>query len=163
VVEAALKRRRRRPIFMVDLSVPRDIDAQVADLSDVYIYTIDQLESVVKQNRDARQGAADTAHSLLELEAAYFARRLQALDTVDDLVALRQRVDNAAADHLTRARKRLAAGDDPEQVVEQLAHALTQQLLHPPTRAIQRAGETGDLELLAALRRLLDLAGRDPS
>jgi glutamyl-tRNA reductase len=162
-VEAALKRRRRRPIFMVDLAVPRDIEPKAADLSDIYLYTVDQLESVVEENRRARQHAADAAQSLLDLEAAYFTRRMQALDTVDDLVALRERVDRAADELLDKARRRLAAGEAPEAVMEHLAHGLTRQMLHPPTRAIQRAGETGDLELLAALRRLLDIARRERS
>lgn len=161
-VEAALRQRKRRPMFIVDLAVPRDVDPAVGELPDVYLYTIDQIEAVVAQNRIARQGAAEAAGALLDLEAAYFERRMRSLDTVDDLLELRGRAERAAEQLLERARRRLAAGDDADEVLAQLARGLSRRLLHGPTRAVQRAGETGDLDALAALRRLLEIGnGRD--
>jgi glutamyl-tRNA reductase len=156
-VERALKARRHRPMLLVDLAVPRDIEAEVAQLADVYLYTIDDMKEVVQENVQSRRAAAVEAEKIIETRVSDFMQWVRSLDAVPTIRALR---DNAAAireAELARARQRLAAGDDPGKVVEQLARALTNKFTHAPTDALKRADLDGKEALLAAARRLFRL------
>lgn len=154
-VEAALKARRHRPMLLLDLAVPRDIAADVAELKDAYLYTVDDLERSVQENRQNRREAAEAAEAIVELQVVRYAEMLAAGPHNEALRKLRAHGENARADALDKARRQLAAGQDPEEVIERLAHALTNRLLHAPTAAVREAARSGNLELAGAIERIL--------
>jgi glutamyl-tRNA reductase len=145
-VEAAIRARRRRPIFMVDLAVPRDIDPAVADLEDVYLFSIDDLQQLIDENRQQREFAAGGARLLIEEEVARFLSESRAHDAGPAIRALRQQADGIRLQTVEQARRLLAAGKSPEEVIDFLANTLTNRLLHAPTQALRQAGETEERE-----------------
>lgn len=153
-VQAALRARRRRPIFMLDLAVPRDIDPRVGDLEDVYLYTIDDLRQVVDDNLKARHAAATAASAIIDEHAIRFMSGLKAQDAVPLIRELRGQAEAAREQTLEQARRMLAAGQPPEQVLEFLATTLTSRLLHAPSAALRDAAESGDTTLAEAAARL---------
>ena len=155
MVERALKKRRHRPVFMVDIAVPRDIEPEVGELADVFLYTVDDLEEVIQENRRHRQVAADQAESLIEhgVGSWQHARRIR---NGGELIRDYRQHGEALRD-LSRdqALERLARGEDPAKVIERLAHQLTNRLLHQPTQAIRDAASEEHHDLLNAAPRLL--------
>ena len=154
VGEAALKARKHRPMFMLDLAVPRDIEASVAGLADVYLYTVDDLEQVIEENRASRREAAAQAEAIIDLQVDHFMAWWRAQGRQDALRALRSRGESARDEALARAREQLAAGKPAEEVLGLLAHRLTNKLLHGPSSALRQAALDGDLDLLRAAERL---------
>ncbi len=138
---AARKSRRRRPIFMVDLAVPRDIDPAVADLEDIYLFSIDDLQQLVDENRQSREVAAGGARLLIEQEVARFLVDNRAKDAGPAIRALRQQADAIRLQTLEQAQRLLASGKPAAEVLEFLANTLTNRLLHSPTQALRRASE----------------------
>lgn len=156
-VERALKLRRHRPMFMVDIAVPRDIEAEVAELNDVYLYTIDDLKQVVHENMQSRQDAAREAEKIIDTKVIDFMQWVKSLDAVPTIRALREATDALCDAEIERARRRLAKGDDPNEVIAQLARALMNKFTHGPSDTLRRAGHDGNRELLEAARRLFNL------
>lgn len=156
-VERALKARRHRPMFMVDIAVPRDIEQEVGELDDVYLYTIDDLRQVVEENLKSREEAAREAERIIDLEVMRFMRWVRSLDAVPTIRALRETAAAIERAELERARALLAAGHDPGKLLEELAHRLTAKFTHSPTRALKQADAEGNRELLEAARRLFNL------
>lgn len=156
-VERALKLRRHRPMFMVDIAVPRDIEAEVGELDDVYLYTIDDLKEVVVENLKSREEAAREAERIIDLEVVDFMRWVKSLDAVPTIRQLRESTEALREAELKRARAALAAGQDPQKVLEELARRLTAKFTHAPTRALKRADHDGNASLLDAARRLFNL------
>lgn len=156
-VESALRLRRHRPIFMVDIAVPRDIEAEVADLADVYLYTIDDLKDVVQENLQSRLQAAREAEKIIDIQVASFMRWLKSLEAVPRIRALRETAYAAREAELERARRRLARGEDPRVVMARLAHALTNKLIHAPTTALRQAGHDDEAALSEAIGRMFNL------
>ena len=154
-VEVAIRARRRRPIFMVDLAVPRDIDPAVAELEDVYLFSIDDLQQLIDENRQQREVAADGARLLIEEEVARFLSDSRAHDAGPAIRALRQQADGIRQQTVEQARRLLASGKSPEEVLDYLANTLTNRLLHTPTQALRQAGESADSALAEALTRAL--------
>lgn len=154
-VQAALKARRHRPMLLLDLAVPRDIAPDVAELKDAYLYTVDDLERSVEDNRRNRREAAEAAEAIVELQVARFSETQAISHLTGPLRRLRAHGENAREDVLERARRQLAAGQDPQQVIERLAHTLTNRLLHAPTAAVRETARSGNLELAHALDRIL--------
>jgi len=157
LAERALKVRRRLPMFMVDLAVPRDIEPEVGELDDVFLYTLDDLESVVQGNLDARRSAVEQAEAIIETQVGQFMHWMQARESVPLIRALRDQAEGARQQELERAVRQLQRGDDPRQVLESLSQGLTNKLMHAPTQALNEA--TGDerrtlAETLARLFRL---------
>ncbi len=150
-VQTALKARKHRPMFMVDIAVPRDIAPEVAELEDVYLYTVDDLHSVIQENMASRQEAARQAEEIIEVQAEHFMGWLRSLDAAATIRAYRAQADAIRGEVLEKARRQLAQGKDPEQVLEFLAHTLTNKLIHAPSSALRQAGadERGDLIELA--------------
>ena len=134
-VEVAIRARRRRPIFMVDLAVPRDIEAAVADLEDVYLFSIDDLQQLIDENRQQREVAAGGARLLIDEEVARFLSESRAHDAGPAIRALRQQADGIRLQTVEQARRLLAAGKSPDEVIDFLANTLTNRLLHSPTQA----------------------------
>lgn len=153
-VRDALKARKQRPMFLLDLAVPRDIDPAVRMLENAYLYTVDDLEQVISENKASRQAAAEQAEAIIELGVEHFMSWWQAQGQQDSLRLLRRQAENAKTAALDRARERLAAGEAPEAVMERLAHQLTNQLLHGPTSALRQAALEGDSATLAAAMKL---------
>jgi glutamyl-tRNA reductase len=145
-VETAIRARRRRPIFMVDLAVPRDIEPAVADLEDVYLFSIDDLQQLIDENRQQRAVAADGARQLIDEEVARFLAQSRAHDAGPAILALRQQADAIRVQTLEHARRMLASGKSAEEVIEYLANTLTNRLLHAPTQALRQAAEQADSE-----------------
>jgi len=142
LVERALRARRRRPIFMVDLAVPRDIEQEAGELDDVFLYTVDDLAQIVSDNRDARRTAVEQAEVIIETQVGQFMHWMQARESVPLIRALREQGEQARREELERALRLLRRGDDPASVLEALSQGLTNKLLHPPTQALsETAGE----------------------
>jgi len=154
MVEAALKARRRRPMFIVDLAVPRDVEASVAKMSDVFLYTIDDLGSIAQQGVESRHAAVTEAEALVARQVEAFRAWQGARAAAPAIVELRRRADQYRDAELARARARLARGDDPAAVLEALAKGLANKFLHHPSQALSRAPDAEREQLMRALERL---------
>ncbi len=163
-VERALKKRKHRPMFMVDLAVPRDIESEVKDLGDVYLYTVDDLASVVRSGQAQRQAAVEQAEVIIDQGVASFVDWLQERNPQGGAVALIQQL-NAQADawreqEMARARKLLAKGEDVDSVLQALSRGLTQKMLHGSMAAL-RQGSPQEREQAADTVSRLFLRGRN--
>ena len=156
-VEHALKIRKRRPIFMVDIAVPRDIEEAVGELDDIYLYTVDDLHSVIEENLKSRQQAAEKAEIMVTEEVKGFSSWLQAQDQVQLIQTYRNHLNTTKQETLEKAQKMLAKGKSAEDALTFLAHTLTNKLAHQPTRAMNKAAHRGDIKLLQAASELLGL------
>lgn len=161
MVERAIKARRHRPIVMVDLAVPRDIEAEVGELDDVFLYTVDDLAQVVDAGMESRQQAVVEAEQIINERVDGFLHWMQARDVVPTIRALREHADGLRALELERARKLLAKGEDPQKVIDALSHGLINKLLHAPTRFLHQSD--GDLQADASrmLQQLFNLNSHD--
>ncbi len=156
-VERALKIRKHRPIFMVDIAVPRDIEPEVGDLKDIFLYTVDDLKNVVKENLASRMEAAQEAENIIDVQVVEFMHWLRALDAVPTIRALRESADALSEAELKKAQRMLERGDDPKTVLAQLARSLTNKITHVPTTALRKASREGDTALVEFTRRLFNL------
>jgi glutamyl-tRNA reductase len=156
-VESALKKRRHQPVFMVDIAVPRDIEAEVGELDDVYLYTVDDLEEVIEENMRSRQEAAEQAQEIIDFHTEEFMGWLRSLDAVELVQDYRCQAVQIRDEVLQRAQRQLQNGKNPEEVLEYLAHTLTNKILHTPSAQIRQAGEQGQQELLKAANTLLKI------
>ena len=138
MVESALKQRRHKPIFMVDLAVPRDIEPEVGELDDVFLYTLDTLGKIIQQNAEKRESAVAEADRIIEIRTGEFMAWLAARASVPIIQQMRGRADQYRQTELERAKRMLAKGEDPVKVIEQLAHGLTNKFLHYPMAALNR-------------------------
>jgi glutamyl-tRNA reductase len=154
MVERALKQRRHKPMFMVDLAVPRDIEPEVAALDDVFLHTLDSLGKVIAQNSESRAAAAADAEAIIQARADDFIRWLEQRAAVPAIQLLRQRADQYRTLELDRAMKRLAKGDDAAAVLDALAAGLTNKFLHHPMAALRNADANEREQLSDALERL---------
>jgi glutamyl-tRNA reductase len=162
-VEAALAQRRHRPMLLLDLAVPRDIEPDVAKLRDAFLYTIDDLEKAVEDNRRGRREAAEAAEAIVDLQVARYAETQVAATRATPLKRLRAHGEGARDEVLAKARQQLRAGHDPGEVLDFLANTLTNRLLHAPTVALRQAALEGDTALARATEKLFpDGAPQDP-
>lgn len=157
MVRAALKARKHRPMFIVDVAVPRDVAPEVAELDDVFLYTVDDLQQVIHDNLQSRQEAARQAKEIVRAETARFELVLKTMDAAPLIRQLRQEIDALRVEALEAAQRRLAAGEDPATVLEALAGALTKKLMHVPSTRLRRAGEEGDKLLMQVARELFGI------
>ncbi|MCW8899397.1 MAG: glutamyl-tRNA reductase [Gammaproteobacteria bacterium] len=156
-VERALKLRKHRPMFMVDIAVPRDIEPEVGSLDDVYLYTVDDLHEVIEEGRHSREEAAKQAEEIIENQVDHFMGWLRSLKGVDTIRAFREQAEQKRDEQLAQAHKQLAAGKDPEQIINELARTLTNKLIHEPTAQLNQAAYSGRKELLDNARELFNL------
>lgn len=156
-VEHAIKQRRHRPIFIVDIAVPRDVEPEVAELRDVYLYTVDDLTEIIEANLKQRHEAAETAEALVQDGAAHYIRERRAQQSQGLLVNFRQRADALREAELKKAMKDLQSGTDPDLVLANLSRSLTNKLIHAPTAAIREASAEGHTDLLDYLKTLYRL------
>ena len=156
-VEAALRQRRHRPMFLIDLAVPRDIEPQVDELEDVFLYTVDDLHKVVAENQVSRQEAAVEAEKIIDFQVVRFMHWMRSLDSVPTIRSLRDQVEILREAELADAKRRLANGEDPEQVLEHFSHNLSRKFSHAPSQALKQAGQEGNASLITSTRRLFKL------
>ncbi len=163
MVRSALKVRRRRPVCIVDLGVPRDVADDVRTLEDAYLYTVDDLHTVIEEGLRSRQEAATQAEQIIEFALGQYERTLRTLEAVPTIRALREETERLRDSSLAQARRMLAAGRPADEVLDYLAHSLTQRYLHGPSTRLRAAGEETDRELLEAATTLfgLDSAAND--
>ena len=154
MVERATKARRRKPIVMVDLAVPRDIEPEVARLDDVYLYSVDDLGVVVQSGTDAREAAVVQAEAIIDNRVRHFMHWMQVRANVPIIRDLQTNAQAIQEQELERARKLLARGDAPDVVLEQMARALTQKYLHGTLNALNHSEEAERKQLLGWLPRL---------
>lgn len=157
IVETALKQRKHQPILFIDLAVPRDIEAQVDELEDVFLYTVDDLQEIVAKNLDNRKKAAEKATGLVKTHAIEFASWLRAQASVDHIRDFRQQAEDVRQKLTDKAVAQLAAGQPADKVLLELSHKLTNGLIHHPTTALNKAARAGDLEQLMLLSEVLGL------
>jgi len=156
-VESALKKRKHKPIFMVDIAVPRDIEPEVEELDDVYLYTVDDLQEVIQDNIRARQTAADVAQGIIDQEAEDWSRQQRSLAVVDTIRAFRDSVEKIRDEEVDKALNALQKGEDSQSVISTLARNLTNKLMHKPTTRLKQAGEEGSDETIHATHELFGL------
>ncbi len=157
MMKPVLKQRKHRPVFMVDIAVPRDIDPALAKFEDVYLYTVDDLQEVIQENLKSRQEAAHQAEEIIDVQVERFMAWLRAQDAVSSIRSFRQRNEQHRDQVLAKAQQMLANGRDPAEVTAYLAHTLTNKLNHIPSVQIRQAAESGDAALLEAALRLYNL------
>jgi glutamyl-tRNA reductase len=159
-VKRALKARRHKPMFMVDIAVPRDIEAEVADLADVYLFTIDHLQNVVNDNIAARQQAATGAEQLLNEEVHLFEQHLRTLDAVPTIRQLRDEAEHFKHQTIEQAQRMLNNGRPASEVLSFLADTLTHRLIHAPSQRLRQAGEQGESDIIRAAQELFALSSQ---
>ncbi len=157
LLERVIKARRHEPMFIVDLAVPRDVEPEVAELDDVFLYTVDDLANVVKDNLQVRQGAVAEAEEIIRLQSEQFLQWLGSRAVVPTIRALHEHAEAMRTQELERARRLLASGTSPEEVLEQFSRGLTNKFLHAPTRTLNEAGEAERAELLTLFQRMYEL------
>ncbi len=160
-VEHALKQRKHRPILMVDIAVPRDIEEQVGELNDVYLYTVDDLTEIIDENKRNRESEARKADKLIDEGIDNYLQRLRSLDVVSTLKAYRSQSEQTRDNELAKALTQLAKGEDAEQVVTQLARNLTNKLMHSPSLEMKKASAEGREDLISWAHHLFGLTVND--
>jgi glutamyl-tRNA reductase len=162
-LERVVRQRRHKPVFIADLAVPRDVEAEAAHLDDVFLYTVDDLTEIVKDNLGIRREAVVEAERMIAEQTTHFLRWLEGRSVVPTIAALSKHHDGLRSAELERARRMLANGAAPEQALEALARGLTNKLLHAPLAALNGAGEAERAELIALLTRVYGLAEDAPA
>lgn len=159
VVERAIKARKRKPMLMVDIAVPRDIEPEVGDMPDVYLYTVDDLQEIIQEGLKNRQEAAHKAEEIIDGQVSHFMGWMRAQDSVSVIRDFRSHMDGIRRQELDVALKALHAGQNPEEVLKKLAHGLTNKISHTPTVHLRQASVDGNAELIEAAQELFDLKG----
>ena len=162
IVERAMKPRKHKPIFMVDLAVPRDIEPEVDKLADVYLYSVDDLQQIINQNMENRQEAALEAEAIIEVAVKDFQQSNKSLDAVDLLVKFRKLHEQIKKDELEIALQRLHKGEDPESVLTHFANKLTNKIVHTPSVQLKQASIEGRADIFGAVEDLFQLGNDDP-
>ena len=155
-IESALRERKQKSMFLVDLAVPRDIEPEVGTLKNAYLYTVDDLEQVVSENIESRHQAVDQAEKIVEAKSVEFMLWLDSLQSIPTLRDLRSKTAAIKTQQLDQAQRRLLAGDDPEDVLNTFAHALTQKFMHDPSEWLKQQNNE---ERFALARTLFGLDG----
>jgi glutamyl-tRNA reductase len=158
LVERALKDRRHKPMFLVDLAVPRDIEAEVCELDDAYLYTVDDLQQIVEKNLESRQHAALQAEQMIEQQAELYLQWQRGQTSIDVLRDFRQQSESQRDTLVAKALNQLADGKEAEQVIKELANKLTNSLIHAPTKALKKAAMQQDNKNMSLLQEALGLA-----
>ncbi|WP_416305006.1 glutamyl-tRNA reductase [Neptunicella sp. SCSIO 80796] len=157
VVERALRDRRQKPMFMVDLAVPRDIEPEVSELNDAYLYSVDDLQQIIEQNMANRQEAAAEAEKMIAQQVEHYMQWNRSLDSIDVLREYREQSEQIKKKLQERALNQLLDGQSPEQIILELANKLTNSLIHAPTKAIKQAAEQADHQGVSKIRGILGL------
>lgn len=157
-VESALKKRKHKPMFMLDIAVPRDIEEQVGELDDVYLYTVDDLHAVIDENKKSRVAAADQAEEIINEGVELFIRQQRALNAVDTVKALRQKAEQLRDLELQKALRSLQTGTSAEQALQQFARNLTNKLIHAPTTVLKEASANNRHHVVQVAQELFEIS-----
>lgn len=157
MVERALRQRKYKPMLLIDIAVPRDIEEEVGELSDAYLYTVDDLQNIVAENQRHREQAARQAEQIVLEEREQFMGWFKGLSAQGLVRTYRQKSDEIRQEQLSLILKQLEQGGDPAQLMAQLSEQLTNKLIHTPTEALRRAGEKDDKAALLLLTQALGL------
>ena len=157
LMENAIKKRKHRPIFMVDLAVPRDIEPQVSQLNDIYLYTVDDMQDVIKENLKVREEAAREAELIIQAHGQKYINWLHSLSAVSLVKDFRAHFEQIKAQELQRTLAKLDGNADTEKVFTEFANRLTQKFMHSPSKMIRRAGEANQQDVLETLADAFDL------
>ncbi|MEH6551442.1 MAG: glutamyl-tRNA reductase [Pseudomonadales bacterium] len=160
-VESALKKRRHRPIFMVDIAVPRDIEPEVGELADVYLYSVDDLRGIVEENKLSRQSEVCKADEIVAEGVVNYEERTRSQSVVGTLRAFRSQAEQTRDEEVQRALKRLQAGENAEAVIAELGRSLTNKLIHPPSVAVKQAGAEGRQDVINIVTELYKISGHN--
>ncbi len=155
--ETAIKQRKHRPMLMIDIAVPRDIESEVGELEDIYLYTVDDLQEIIQEGLKSRQEAAIQAEEIIDTQVAHFMGWIQSQDAFTVIRQFRDHAQQIRDTEIEKALRQLGNGENSEQVLQKLAHALTNKLSHAPSAQIRQAGIDGCIELLDAARELSEL------
>ncbi len=153
-----VSKRKHRPMFMVDIAVPRDIEPAAGELDDVYLYTVDDLQDVIEENIRNRREAAKQAEEIIDTQVGHFMDWMNSLNAVNTIVAIREKAAHLKQESLDSALRRLHAGDDPETVLHELARNLTNKLIHDPSARLSKAEDERREALLTAAQELFSLS-----
>ncbi len=157
MMESAIKKRKHKPIFMLDLAVPRDIEPEVAQLQDVYLYTVDDLQNTIDQNMHSRRQAAEQAEEIIDTQVEHFLAWLRSQGAQATIKDYRHQAEQTRNEIMQKALAQLKNGQAPEQTLQWLAHTLTNKLIHIPSTQIREAGINERHDLIAAARELFKL------
>jgi glutamyl-tRNA reductase len=156
-VEKALKKRRNRPMFMVDIAVPRDIESEVGELNDIYLYTVDDLQDIVADNVETRKTAAQYAEKIIDEGVENFIKALNSLNSVDTVTGFRKKIEAYKEECLAKAIRQLTNGESPEEVLKTFSHVFANKIMHEPTHAMRQASANGRDEVAGWVKELFDL------
>ncbi len=156
-LKAAVKQRRRKPMFVLDLAVPRDIDPAAGELEDIYLYSVDDLQSVIDDNKASRQQAAKLADGMLDPRIEEYIDWLDSRQATDTIKIMRQRADDSRAEVLAKAHQRLARGESVDDVLDFVGRTLTNKLMHAPSATLRKARGAHQQELLSGARTLFQI------
>lgn len=162
-VESALNSGKRRPLFMVDLAVPPDIEPEVAQLEDVYLYSVDDLQEVIEENKRLRETEAKLAEALIEQETQGFLGWVRSLDSVHLIRAYQSQVAEVREKIEARAKRLLKKGVSPEEVLTTALYQCSKALTHTPSKEMRDAGFAGDTQVLENAKRLLGIWDQEES
>lgn len=157
-VESAIKARKHKPMFMVDIAVPRDIEVEVGELDDVYLYSVDDLKDIVQENMQSRQNAAKQAEKIIDTQAQEFMGWLHSLDAVSTIRALRNQAEQIQEEVIQNGLSKLRNGADPETILHETARTLTNKLIHSPSSQLRNASAESRADLLQAAEELYSLS-----
>jgi glutamyl-tRNA reductase len=157
MIDDAIKKRKHRPVYIVDIAVPRDVETEVGELDDVYLYTVDDLQGVIDANLRNREQAAKQAEEIIETQVIHFMDWINTLNTVSTIKAIRDQADTIQKEVLIAAVKKLELGENPEKVMKELAWSLSNKLIHSPSANLRNVSNEEQDDLLRAARILFDV------
>jgi len=161
MVVEALKKRKHKPMFMVDIAVPRDIDPTISELEDVYLYTVDDLQDVIEEGQRTRKEAAIQADEIIDIQVQHFLAWAKSLNAVDTIRECREKAEQSRDEILQKAKRQLDLGKPAEEVIQFLAHTLTNKLLHDPSSSLRDAAAQGRMEVIRAAQDIFNLKNKD--
>ena len=156
-IESAIQKRKHRPMFIVDLAVPRDVEPEAGKLNDIYLYTVDDLKDVVQDNMNNRKQAAEQAEEIIEVQVDEFMDWINSLNAISTITTLREHAEQIQNDTTLWALKRLKEGANPESIIVEATRALTNKLIHSPSSQLREASAAGREDLLEATQELFSL------
>lgn len=161
----AVKKRRHRPMLMIDIAVPRDIDPAIEQLEDIYLYSVDDMQGIIQENMKSREAAAEEAQDIIDEHVSQFMGWIRTRDAVPTIRGIRDWAETLKAEVTDKAQRQLTQGKSPDDVINQLAHNLTNKLIHQPCTRLHEAGFQQEEDLIEAARHLfgLDESGDKPN
>lgn len=155
--QQAVLERRHRPILMVDIAVPRDIDPRVSELEDIYLYSVDDMQGIIQENMKSREAAATEAEDIISDHVHQFMGWIRTRDAVPTIRGIRDWAESIKHEALLKAQRQIAQGKDANEVINQLAHTLTNKMVHNPTSRLREAGFQQEQDIIESARILFDL------